>query len=52
MRSVRSWAGRNSYRLLHPDPVDIGGHFAAWDGPELASVDARGTVAAADWGHL
>jgi hypothetical protein len=41
--SVLSQAERSHYRLFHSSPVDIGGHFATWEGPELVSVDARGT---------
>ncbi|MFN0165037.1 MAG: epoxide hydrolase family protein [Bryobacteraceae bacterium] len=37
----RSWAERAYPRLIHYNKVDKGGHFAAWEQPELFSRELR-----------
>ena len=37
----RSWVERSYHKLIYFDEVDKGGHFAAWDEPELFSTEVR-----------
>jgi pimeloyl-ACP methyl ester carboxylesterase len=37
----RSWAEQAYPNLIHFNEVDTGGHFAAWEEPELFSVELR-----------
>ena len=37
----RSWAERAYPKLIHYNKVDKGGHFAAWEQPQLLSEDVR-----------
>ncbi len=39
----RSWAERAYPNLVHFNTVDRGGHFAAWEQPELLSQEVRAT---------
>ena len=39
----RSWAERAYPRLVHYNRVDQGGHFAAWEQPQLFSAEIRAT---------
>jgi pimeloyl-ACP methyl ester carboxylesterase len=39
----RSWAERAYPKLIHYNRVDRGGHFAAWEQPELLSSELRET---------
>jgi pimeloyl-ACP methyl ester carboxylesterase len=39
----RSWAERAYPRLIHYNRVDAGGHFAAWEQPEVLSRELRAT---------
>ncbi len=39
----RSWAERAYPRLIHYDRVAEGGHFAAWEQPEILSAELRAT---------
>jgi pimeloyl-ACP methyl ester carboxylesterase len=39
----RSWAERAYPRLIHFNEVDRGGHFAAWEQPEIFSEEMRAT---------
>jgi len=39
----RSWAERAYPQLIHFNVVDRGGHFAAWEQPELLSQEVRAT---------
>ncbi|MFL5757429.1 MAG: epoxide hydrolase family protein [Chloroflexota bacterium] len=39
----RSWAERAYPQLIHFNEVDRGGHFAAWEQPELLSEELRAT---------
>jgi pimeloyl-ACP methyl ester carboxylesterase len=40
-RAPRSWAERSFRKLTYWNEVDRGGHFAAWEQPELFSVELR-----------
>ncbi|MET1028111.1 MAG: epoxide hydrolase [Dongiaceae bacterium] len=40
-RAPRSWAERSYHKLIYFNEVDRGGHFAAWEEPELFSVEIR-----------
>jgi pimeloyl-ACP methyl ester carboxylesterase len=37
----RSWAARAYPKLIHYNQVDKGGHFAAWEQPQLFSIEVR-----------
>jgi hypothetical protein len=37
----RSWAERAYPRLIHYNQLDKGGHFAAWEQPELLVDEMR-----------
>ena len=37
----RSWAERAYPKLIHYNKVDKGGHFAAWEQPQLLSEEVR-----------
>jgi len=40
-RAPRSWAEQNFHKLIYWNEVDKGGHFAAWEEPELFSAELR-----------
>lgn len=40
-RAPRSWAERSYHKLIYFNEVDKGGHFAAWEEPELFSAELR-----------
>jgi len=40
-RAPRSWAERTYHKLIYFNEVDKGGHFAAWEEPELFSSELR-----------
>ena len=40
-RAPRSWAERSYHKLIYFNEVDKGGHFAAWEEPELFSTEIR-----------
>jgi hypothetical protein len=40
-RAPRSWAERNFHKLIYFNEVDKGGHFAAWEQPELFTTEVR-----------
>jgi pimeloyl-ACP methyl ester carboxylesterase len=40
-RAPRSWAERSYHKLIYFNEVDKGGHFAAWEEPELFSAEMR-----------
>src|SRR3712207_3051298 len=40
-RTSRSWAERSYPNLTYFNEVDRGGHFAAWEEPELFSTEVR-----------
>ena len=40
-RAPRSWAERSYHKLIYWNEVDKGGHFAAWEQPELFSTEIR-----------
>jgi pimeloyl-ACP methyl ester carboxylesterase len=40
-RAPRSWAERNYHRLIYWNEVEKGGHFAAWEEPELFADEIR-----------
>jgi pimeloyl-ACP methyl ester carboxylesterase len=40
-QAPRSWAERAYPRLIHYSKLDRGGHFAAWEQPELFSTELR-----------
>ncbi len=42
-RVPRSWAERAYPNLVHYSRHDRGGHFAAWEQPQLLSGDVRAT---------
>lgn len=40
-RAPRSWAERAYHNLIYFNEVDKGGHFAAWEQPELFAAEMR-----------
>ncbi|WP_218510779.1 epoxide hydrolase family protein [Variovorax sp. dw_308] len=40
-RAPRSWAEKSYHNLVYFNEVDKGGHFAAWEQPELFSAEVR-----------
>ena len=40
-RAPRSWAERTYHNLIYWNEVDKGGHFAAWEQPELFARELR-----------
>jgi pimeloyl-ACP methyl ester carboxylesterase len=40
-RAPRSWAEQNFHKLIYWNEVDKGGHFAAWEEPDLFSAELR-----------
>jgi len=40
-QAPRSWAEKISPNLIYFNEVDKGGHFAAWEEPELFSSELR-----------
>ena len=40
-RAPRSWAERSFHKLIYWNEVDKGGHFAAWEQPELFAAEVR-----------
>ena len=40
-RAPRSWAERAYHKLIYFNEVDKGGHFAAWEQPELFATEIR-----------
>jgi pimeloyl-ACP methyl ester carboxylesterase len=40
-RAPRTWAEQNFHKLIYWNEVDKGGHFAAWEEPELFSAEIR-----------
>ena len=42
-RVPRSWAEQAYPNLIYFNDVDRGGHFAAWEQPELFSAELRAT---------
>ncbi|AKU93824.1 Epoxide hydrolase [Labilithrix luteola] len=40
-RAPRSWTERSYHKLIYWNAVDKGGHFAAWEQPELFSSEIR-----------
>jgi len=40
-QAPRSWAERAYPKLIHYNKLDKGGHFAAWEQPELFAAELR-----------
>ena len=40
-QAPRSWAERAYPKLIHYNKLDKGGHFAAWEQPQLFSEEVR-----------
>jgi pimeloyl-ACP methyl ester carboxylesterase len=40
-RAPETWAGRADRNLIYFHEVDKGGHFAAWEEPELFAAEIR-----------
>ena len=40
-QAPRSWAERSYHKLIYWDEVDRGGHFAAWEQPDLFATEIR-----------
>jgi hypothetical protein len=40
-QAPRSWAERAYHKLVYFNKVDQGGHFAAWEEPELFTTEIR-----------
>jgi pimeloyl-ACP methyl ester carboxylesterase len=40
-RAPRSWCERAYHKLIYFHEVDQGGHFAAWEQPDLFSAEMR-----------
>ena len=52
-RAPRSWAEQSFHKLIYWNEVDKGGHFAAWEQPELfAGAPGRIQVAAPSLGQV
>jgi epoxide hydrolase len=45
-RPSRRWAARRFTNIVHWNQPDRGGHFGAWEQPELFACDVRATIAA------
>jgi pimeloyl-ACP methyl ester carboxylesterase len=43
-QAPRSWAERAYPNLIHYNKLDKGGHFAAWEQPELLSEEVRAGI--------
>jgi pimeloyl-ACP methyl ester carboxylesterase len=41
-QALRSWAERAYPNLIYFNEVDKGGHFAAWEQPQLLTEELRG----------
>jgi pimeloyl-ACP methyl ester carboxylesterase len=41
IRPPRSWAEQAYPKLIHYNKLDKGGHFAAWEQPQLLSEEVR-----------
>ena len=41
LRHYRSWTERAYPKLIYYNKLDTGGHFAAWEQPELFSAELR-----------
>jgi pimeloyl-ACP methyl ester carboxylesterase len=42
-RAPRTWGERNYHNLIHWNEVDRGGHFAAWEQPDILTAEIRAT---------
>ena len=51
-QAPRSWAEKAYPKLIHYNRLDKGGHFAAWEQPELFTAELRDRVQAAAQVHL
>jgi pimeloyl-ACP methyl ester carboxylesterase len=40
-QAPRSWAERAYQKLIYYNKVENGGHFAAWEQPQLSSEEVR-----------
>jgi pimeloyl-ACP methyl ester carboxylesterase len=40
-RAPRSWAERNFHNLIYWNEVEKGGHFAAWEQPDIFADEIR-----------
>jgi pimeloyl-ACP methyl ester carboxylesterase len=40
-QAPRSWTERSYHNLIHYNTLDKGGHFAAWEQPQLFSEEVR-----------
>ncbi len=40
-RAPRSWGEQNFHKLIYWNEVDKGGHFAAWEEPDLFATELR-----------
>ena len=40
-RTTRRWAEHNFHNLIYFHEVDKGGHFAAWEQPDLFAAELR-----------
>ena len=40
-QAPRSWTERAYHKLIYYNEVDEGGHFAAWEQPQLFSQEVR-----------
>jgi pimeloyl-ACP methyl ester carboxylesterase len=40
-QAPRSWTERSYHKLIYYNKVDKGGHFAAWEQPELFTKEIR-----------
>ena len=45
----RSWAERAYPKLIHYNKLDKGGHFAAWEQPQLFSEEVRAGFRPLQW---
>ncbi|RYD38882.1 MAG: epoxide hydrolase, partial [Sphingomonadales bacterium] len=45
MRLSRRWAERRYKNIVYWNELDHGGHFAAWEQPELFAADVRAALA-------
>jgi pimeloyl-ACP methyl ester carboxylesterase len=40
-RATRSWADKNFHKIIYWNEVNKGGHFAAWEEPQLFTEELR-----------
>ena len=49
-QAPRSWGEQNVHHLIYWNEADKGGHFAAWEQPELVTDEVRAACRCLRWG--